>query len=76
MRLRTRAKTCLLCGQRMHDSPYLAASKEIDHLVPVNRGGTNTLANLRVICRSCNGSRPKDGSDVRGQLALWCAVVS
>ena len=27
---------------------------EIDHIRPVSRGGLSTLANLRVLCRSCN----------------------
>jgi len=27
---------------------------EIDHIVPVSRGGTHTKDNLQLLCRSCN----------------------
>lgn len=29
----------------------------LDHLIPVSRGGSGTLENLRVACRSCNSRR-------------------
>ncbi|MGA4950432.1 HNH endonuclease [Streptomyces lydicamycinicus] len=28
-----------------------------DHIVPLAQGGTNTLDNVRVLCRSCNSRR-------------------
>lgn len=36
---------CYLCG-----SEY----EQVDHVIPVSRGGSNLPANLRPICRSCN----------------------
>jgi len=29
----------------------------VDHIMPVVRGGTNELANLQLLCRSCNSSK-------------------
>lgn len=29
-------------------------SPEVDHIVPLSRGGTDDYDNLRVICRECN----------------------
>lgn len=39
--------TCQACGRR--DGPL-----EIDHIVPIARGGTNDTRNLRVLCLPCN----------------------
>lgn len=47
---------CYLCGQT-------AAVIHIDHVVPVQRGGTNDPSNLAVACSSCNlrkGSKSLD----------------
>lgn len=38
--------TCQCCGSRQ--------DLEVDHLVPVARGGTWELSNLWVLCRSCH----------------------
>ncbi len=71
--MRKRARKCPLCGIRMTDKPHLPNSKELDHILPVNPlcNGTHTHGNVRIICRKCNQSRPKDGSDFTGQLTLW-----
>jgi hypothetical protein len=60
------------CGIELTDIPFLLNSKELDHIIPLNIGGTHTIGNVRIICRKCNSSRPKDGSDYFGQLSLWC----
>jgi hypothetical protein len=69
--MRERARKCPLCDVRMTDKPHLPNSKELDHILPVNQGGTHTHGNVRIICRKCNQSRPKDGSDYTGMLTLW-----
>jgi len=42
--------TCQLCGKYMPDEVGL----EIDHIVPISRGGKSTPSNLRVLCSRCN----------------------
>ena len=46
---RSRSPVCENCGRR----DDLTA----DHIVPLARGGTNTIENVRVLCRSCNSAR-------------------
>jgi hypothetical protein len=63
-RMRAAANRCPLCRVRLIDWPYQPASKELDHIVPLNVGDAHSIFNVRIICRSCNLRRPKDGSDV------------
>lgn len=73
--LRKSAKRCPLCRHKLTDDPHLPRSKELDHIVPVNMGGTHTWGNIRIICRACNVARPYDGSDLVGvQTSLGSAA--
>ena len=36
----------------------------LDHIIPLNVGGKHEIRNVRLVCRKCNLSRPKDGRDV------------
>lgn len=47
--MRQQDNTCVYCGFRRR-----ATSMEIDHIIPVVRGGSNDESNLQVICRPCN----------------------
>lgn len=40
---------CLCCGERR---PLTA-----DHIVPLSKGGANTIDNLQPLCQSCNSSK-------------------
>lgn len=44
-------RQCVECGSERH--------LEIDHIKGVNEGGLPLLENLRVLCRTCNRSRPR-----------------
>lgn len=44
---------CVLCGSKASKG----ASLEVDHIIPVSRGGTNTEENLRILCDVCNRGR-------------------
>ena len=35
----------------------LSASFEVDHVVPVCKGGGNDISNLNAVCRNCHGAR-------------------
>lgn len=45
--------TCQNCGKYMPDRVGL----QIDHIVPVARGGKTVESNLQVLCSRCNGSK-------------------
>lgn len=69
--MRAKAQRCPLCSVALIDAPFQPASKELDHIIPINIGGTHTIGNVRIICRLCNIRRPKDGSDYVGAVTLW-----
>lgn len=69
--MRKRARTCPLCKVRLTAKPGLPNSKHLDHIIPIAAGGTHTHGNVRIICRTCNLGRPKDGSDYSGPVTLW-----
>ncbi|MFI0900575.1 HNH endonuclease [Streptomyces sp. NPDC020983] len=70
--LRRDAHRCSLCQVAMTGEAGHPNSKQLDHIVPIGIGGTHTIGNVRIICRTCNLSRPKDGSDLQDhQPTLW-----
>jgi 5-methylcytosine-specific restriction endonuclease McrA len=53
----------------------LGPDAHVDHILPLAAGGTHTKDNLRILCPSCNCSRPIDGSDVTNQqMNIWMAA--
>lgn len=42
--------TCQLCGKHMPDEVGL----QIDHIIPIAKGGKTVASNLRVLCSKCN----------------------
>lgn len=44
---------CQMCGVTAKDG----AALEIDHIMPVSKGGTNDAGNLQVLCRDCNAGK-------------------
>ena len=47
--------TCRHCGVSVEDEPHLLL--EIDHIVPVSKGGLTTEDNLQTLCWRCNRSK-------------------
>ena len=41
--------TCQYCGRTINETPL-----EIDHILPVSKGGTNASSNLQTLCQDCN----------------------
>jgi len=35
----------------------LDASYEVDHIIPLYKGGTNDITNLQALCRNCHGKK-------------------
>lgn len=57
-------KECPICGIRMgvpvcdedESFSYVAPYPSIQHNIPLAKGGTHTIDNISVICRSCNST--------------------
>lgn len=47
--------TCVYCAISIRVEPHLLL--EVDHIVPVSRGGLSTLENLQTLCWRCNRSK-------------------
>jgi 5-methylcytosine-specific restriction endonuclease McrA len=45
--------TCQICGKYMPDQVGL----QIDHIIPVSKGGKTVPSNLQVLCSRCNGRK-------------------
>ena len=48
---------CLKCGTDKQ--------LEVDHIVPLSKGGSNIITNLQMLCKSCNRSKWVDTEDYR-----------
>lgn len=47
--------TCTYCSVSVADEPHLLL--EVDHILPVSRGGLSTAENLQTLCWRCNRSK-------------------
>ncbi|MGR0219513.1 HNH endonuclease [Agromyces sp. ZXT2-6] len=46
---------CRTCGMRVELTLTPRPSRaHVDHIIPLSRGGTNAMANLQVLCQTCN----------------------
>ncbi len=63
-------RTCILCGKPIDDTvpPRRPASRTIEHLIPISRGGKHDLDNLGFSHRACNTSK---GSKTLEEYRAW-----
>ena len=62
---------CQLCGTptpRKLRGLNKPRSPELDHIVPLSRGGSHSYTNTQCACRSCNGDK---GNRPQGQMLLF-----
>lgn len=72
--LLAQAKSCPICRKRLSEKRGHPQKKHLDHVVPLAVGGAHTTGNVRVICATCNLSRPRNASDVE-QETLWARTA-
>lgn len=58
--------TCQICGKYMPDGVGL----QIDHKMPVSKGGKTVRTNLQVLCSKCNGSKSNKISHYKSENYL------
>lgn len=57
--LRDNTTKCEICNTELNEN-----NRHLDHIVPLNIGGSHRINNVRYICSSCNLKRPRDGRDI------------
>lgn len=50
---------CQLCNAHVNDKDI-----ELDHIIPISRGGPTTVENLRLLCTTCNQKRSNSTNDI------------
>jgi 5-methylcytosine-specific restriction endonuclease McrA len=68
--LRRDGWTCQICGIKTPEAlrgKRVANAPELDHIIPLSRGGAHTPDNLQCACLACNRRK---GARVAGQLRL------
>lgn len=62
---------CPECGRKMELNNLCAykAYMTIDHIVPLSRGGTSNIENLRGLCRACNGRKSSSMKRVSARIS-------
>lgn len=45
--------TCQVCGKKMFDGVGL----QVDHIIPIAKGGKTIPSNLQVLCSKCNSRK-------------------
>jgi 5-methylcytosine-specific restriction endonuclease McrA len=65
--------TCQLCGRKTPlelRGTLNPRAPEVDHILPISKGGAHTYANLQCACRACNMAK---GATPKGQHQLFAA---
>jgi hypothetical protein len=64
--------TCQICGRKAPErlrGKHMPTSPELDHRVPMSKGGGHTYSNTQCSCRRCNGA--KGNTSNAGQIPLF-----
>ncbi len=59
---------CQDCGIRVQKNNYLKDNAaELDHIIPMSKGGGHLYSNVQTLCRKCNIDK---GNNIEGQLRI------
>ena len=64
--------TCQKCGISLFDEPHLLL--EVDHIVPIAKGGKTVDSNLQCLCWKCNRSKGATTQFFTGEIPCWKCV--
>jgi len=67
--LRKETLYCQICNNELN------GKMDLDHIVPIGKGGTHSMRNVRYVHGHCNKSRPKDGSDLPIMISILMVVI-
>lgn len=56
---------CRMCGR------YFSSGLEIDHIIPIAKGGKSTMDNLQSLCHNCNKKKGADIIPPRSGYSRW-----
>jgi 5-methylcytosine-specific restriction endonuclease McrA len=65
---------CQICGVKTPKrlrGKHVDTSPELDHIIPISRGGPHAHDNLQCLCRSCNASKSDSMDGPMGQMGLF-----
>jgi 5-methylcytosine-specific restriction endonuclease McrA len=68
-----RCQICLKQTPRKLRGTFHPRAPELDHVVPISKGGTHTWENLQCSCRDCNGR--KGNKTNAGQMGLFTSLM-
>jgi len=63
-----RCQLCLVKTPRKLRGTLKDNAPELDHIIPLSRGGEHSYRNTQCACRKCNGDK---GNEIRGQIPMF-----
>lgn len=63
---------CQMCGRKTrpdYKTPYHPLYPNLDHIIPLNKGGDHSRQNTQCLCRQCNATKHDNATG--NQLRLW-----